>query len=75
MSITPELNNPFSSVTGGGMPRRDFLRFGSLAGIGLADILRMQHASAADKPAGKDINCIFIFIVGGMPQQDMWDRR
>ena len=75
MSITPELNNPFSSVTGGGMLRRDFLRFGSLAGIGLADILRMQHASAADKPAGKDINCIFIFIVGGMPQQDMWDLK
>jgi uncharacterized protein (DUF1501 family) len=56
------------------LDRRDFLRVGAVAGIGLADILRWQQASAADGPA-KDVNAIFIFIVGGMPHQDMWDLK
>lgn len=53
---------------------------GSIAGLGLADILRYQSLSAAptdgDKPAPKkDLNCIFIFIIGGMAHQDMWDPK
>lgn len=63
-----------------GVDRRGFLRVGTLAGWSLAEVLRLQHvAQAAAKTAGekrkKDINCIFLFIVGGMPQQDMWDLK
>jgi len=76
-----------------GLPRRDFLRIGSLAGLSLAEILYLQNASAEDaraKPASdksplagfaqtskksKDVNCIFLFIVGGMPHQDMFDLK
>ncbi len=61
--------------------RRDLLRVGSLAGgaiagLGLADVLRMQQLCASDQAASRsDVNCIFIFILGGMPQQDMWDLK
>jgi uncharacterized protein (DUF1501 family) len=59
-----------------GISRRGFLRLGSLAGLSLAEVLRLQAASAADpaRPA-KDINCIFIFIIGGMAHQDLWDPK
>jgi hypothetical protein len=57
--------------------RRGVLRVGSVAGLCLADALRWQHATAADSPASakKDVNCIFIFLLGGMPQQDLWDLK
>lgn len=54
--------------------RRDFLKIGSIAGLGMADIMRLQHSCAA-ATEGSDVNCIFIFIVGGMPHQDMWDLK
>ena len=54
--------------------RRQFLRVGGLAGIGLPQLLQMQSTLAA-KGAEQDINCIFIFILGGMPHQDMWDLK
>lgn len=55
--------------------RRDFIRMGSIAGLGLAEIMRMQQLHAANDGARSDVNCIFIFIVGGMPHQDMWDLK
>ena len=55
--------------------RRDFIRMGTVAGLGMADILRMQHSFAKEGNDRSDVNCIFIFIVGGMPQQDMWDLK
>ena len=61
--------------------RRSLLRMGSLAGLGMADILRLQSLSASESPAGekvlpkKDVNCIFIFIIGGMAHQDLWDPK
>lgn len=58
-----------------GIDRRGFLRVGSLAGLGLADILRLQHAHAGDGAPKKEVNCIFIFIIGGMAHQDMWDMK
>src|SRR5476649_1846483 len=64
-----------------GVDRRGFLRVGSLAGLGLADILRYQNLSAAEPAADgkvapkKDVNCIFIFIIGGMAHQDLWDPK
>jgi hypothetical protein len=55
--------------------RRDFIRMGSIAGLGMADIMRMQHLCASEDQDRSDINCIFLFIVGGMPHQDMWDLK
>jgi len=75
MSPAVDPRNQFYAPLQHRVSRRNFLQVGSLAGLGLADILRMQNASAAGKPAADDINCIFIFIVGGMPQQDMWDLK
>jgi hypothetical protein len=54
--------------------RRQFLRVGGLAGIGLPQLLQMQSTLAAEG-AKQDVNCIFIFILGGMPHQDMWDLK
>ncbi|MEX2025636.1 MAG: DUF1501 domain-containing protein, partial [Pirellulaceae bacterium] len=56
-----------------GIDRRGFLRAGSLAGLSLAQILRLEQAQAA--AATKDVNCIFIFIIGGMAHQDLWDPK
>jgi len=55
--------------------RRDFLRVGSLAGLGLAELLHLQETCGAESTSQSDVNCIFIFIVGGMPHQDMWDLK
>src|SRR5262245_20574469 len=57
-----------------GIDRRGFLRVGSLAGLGLAEFLRLQEAGAGEAPR-RDVNCIFIFLLGGMPQQDLWDLK
>ena len=51
--------------------RRDFIRMGSIAGLGMADIMRMQHLYGSEDSSRSDINCIFLFIVGGMPHQDL----
>lgn len=60
-----------------GIDRRGFLRAGSLGGLSLAQLLRMQHLQAADGSPNKkkDVNCIFIFIIGGMAHQDLWDPK
>src|SRR5215510_13131865 len=60
-----------------GISRRGVLRLGSLAGLSLAEAFRLQHAAAAEPGAAarKDVNCIFIFMIGGMPHQDLWDLK
>jgi hypothetical protein len=58
-----------------GVNRREFLRIGSIAGLSLAEVLRLQEVAAAETAKQNDINCIFIFVVGGMPHQDMWDLK
>ncbi len=63
------------SALSGGMNRREFLRVGSIGGLSLAEFLRLRHVCGAETGARKDVNCIFIFIVGGMPHQDMWDLK
>ena len=52
------------------------LSVGSLGGLGLAELLWMQEsfAKAKGKPV-RDINCIFLFALGGQPHQDMWDVK
>ncbi len=57
-----------------GMERRDFLRVGTVAGLSLAEIMRLRETCAAEG-GSDDVNCIFIFIIGGMPHQDMWDLK
>ncbi len=61
-------------TTKSGPHRREFLRLGTIAGLTLADVLRLQETCAAET-SRSDVSCIFLFIVGGMPQQDMWDLK
>jgi len=59
-----------------GLSRRDMLTVGSLGGLSLAELMSLQAAVAktSDKPA-KELNCIFLFALGGQPHQDMWDVK
>src|SRR4026209_2783706 len=56
-----------------GIDRRGFLRLGAGGGLSLAQFLRLQAAQPATKT--KDVNCIFVFLIGGMPHHDMWDYK
>ena len=57
-----------------GINRREFLRIGSIGGLSLAQALKLQDACAANSTQ-KEVNCIFVFGLGGMPHQDMWDVK
>ena len=52
---------------GRGMDRRHFLRGGSAALLGLTPL------GAVRRP--EEINCIFLFLVGGPSQLDTWDMK
>jgi hypothetical protein len=54
--------------------RRLFMQVGAVGGLTLPQLLRLQE-TCANETAKQDINCIFLFIVGGMPHQDMWDLK
>ena len=54
--------------------RRDFLRVGAIGGLALPQVLRLQSACRAEA-SRHDKNCIFLFVLGGMPHQDMWDLK
>ena len=58
-----------------GIDRRGFLRMGSVAGLSLGQLLRLQQTHGVEGTAKKDVSCIFIFIIGGMAHQDMWDPK
>src|SRR5881394_1741818 len=65
-----------------GLSRREFLRVGGagLLGLSLADILRLQAASATDTPANKNgwgqaKSVIMIFLQGGPSHIDIWDPK
>ncbi|MEM0969165.1 MAG: DUF1501 domain-containing protein [Verrucomicrobiota bacterium] len=57
-----------------GNQRRDFLKFGTTAflGLGLPDMLRLQ-AQAAEGPRAKSV--IMIWLAGGPATIDMWDLK
>ncbi|HET6424676.1 MAG TPA: DUF1501 domain-containing protein, partial [Planctomycetaceae bacterium] len=60
-----------------GVSRRQMLRLGStglLAGLSLPQMLAAEDTTSASRTA-KAKNCIFIFLEGGPPQQDMWDPK
>jgi len=55
--------------------RRDFVRIGSasLLGLNVWDLARLSPVHAAGPP--KQNACILIWLMGGPPQQDMWDMK
>ncbi len=61
-----------------GISRREALQVGAIGGLSLAGFLRLAQAQAAatGRPVSdKQINCIFLFCIGGMAHQDMWDPK
>src|SRR5213083_2588703 len=64
-----------------GMPRRDFLQLGigAVLGLGLSDILRLRanaaSAQASSKSAGKQVNCILIWLDGGPSHYETFDPK
>ncbi|WP_010584003.1 DUF1501 domain-containing protein [Schlesneria paludicola] len=74
------LNIPFGPALGSycdKLSRRQMLRVGStglFGGLTLPQLLHGQDASPTSRPA-KATSCIFIFLEGGPPQQDMWDPK
>lgn len=60
-----------------GMTRRHALRLGAtglIGGLTLPRLLELQVKAAAPQTA-KAKSCIFIFLEGGPPHQDMWDPK
>ena len=58
--------------------RRDaMLRLGQvgLGALSLPAILEGNRAVAAAPTSGRAKSCIFLFLWGGPPQQDMWDMK
>src|SRR5436190_527538 len=64
-----------------GMPRRDFLQLGigAVLGLGFSDILRLRANAAASqavsKPAGKQVNCILVWLDGGPSHYETFDPK
>ena len=57
--------------------RRAFLKIGSLGGLGLTlpMLLQQRQAMAKDGKAVKDVNCIFIWTLGGTSHHDTLDPK
>ncbi|REJ68163.1 MAG: DUF1501 domain-containing protein [Planctomycetota bacterium] len=65
---------------GNSISRRGFLHAGMVGGIGLtlADYLRLQEVQAAEtgrQPNGPAKSIIYIFLQGGIAQQESWDPK
>jgi hypothetical protein len=61
-----------------GLSRRQFLRVGGLATLGLSlpGYLRLQHLAAADGQAPKKrVNCILLWMQGGPSHHDSFDPK
>lgn len=60
------------------MNRRDaMLRLGTAAGgaLTLPQLLQQEQLHASESRADRARSCIFLFMWGGQPQQDMWDMK
>lgn len=60
-----------------GFSRRHALRLGAcglIGGLSLPRLLQLQAQAAAPRSA-KAKSCIFLFLEGGPPHQDMWDPK
>lgn len=60
-----------------GVPRRDFLKIGSLAALGLGGSWSLPQLLKAESLAGakSSKSVIMIYLVGGPPHQDMFDLK
>ena len=62
-----------------GLSRREFLRIGGLAALGLSlpSFLRMQYLAAAtgNAPAKKNVSCILLWMQGGPSHHDTFDPK
>ncbi|MFN8004945.1 MAG: DUF1501 domain-containing protein [Acidobacteriota bacterium] len=58
-----------------GLRRRDFLHAGALSmlGLSLPDFLALKARGAVNSE--KEMNCIFLMLVGGPSQLDTWDMK
>lgn len=62
------------------IPRRDFLRLGSLGGLGvsLPNLIEAKDSFRAASPFrsfGRAKHCLLLFLTGGPPQLDTWDLK
>jgi uncharacterized protein (DUF1501 family) len=58
------------------MRRREFLRAGSLLGLGLPGLLQTRASNAGSPPRpARAKACILLFMWGGPAQQDTWDPK
>jgi len=72
-----ELRGP-ASPQAQGASRRSFLKAGflGLAGLSLADLLRVEAAAAAaGQPKGRDLSVILVWLDGGPPQHETYDPK
>jgi uncharacterized protein (DUF1501 family) len=59
----------------GGLTRRDFLCAGAVPALGLS-LPKLLQAKATEKSSpDHDVNCIFLFLVGGPSQLDTFDPK
>jgi len=60
-----------------GLSRRQFLRVGGLAALGLSlpGFLRLQHLAAASGVPRKDVHCILLWMQGGPSHHDTFDPK
>lgn len=58
-----------------GLKRRDFLHAGALSALGLSltDLFQLRAQGAVN--AAREKNCIFMMLVGGPSQLDLWDMK
>src|SRR5579862_4811105 len=57
-----------------GIHRRDFLKVGTLAGLGLS-LPQLLASKAHAAPAKPDVNCILIWTLGGTSHHDTFDPK
>jgi uncharacterized protein (DUF1501 family) len=67
---------PMQTRTCQGIQRRDFLKVGALAGLGVG----LPHGFAAasrsrDRQSARDVNCILVWTRGGTSHHDTFDPK
>src|SRR5262245_61765046 len=55
--------------------RRDAMMRLGQAGLGLLTLPRLLQGESAPAGEGKARSCIYLFLWGGPPQQDLWDPK
>src|SRR6185503_11535375 len=57
-----------------GWSRREMIRAGSLASLGLLPFSAASSAEVTRRPV-RAKSCIVLFLMGGPPQQSLWDLK